>query len=69
MEKAVRWNLPGLGALLGCTVGGQGSKGVENSDKKVINGPYGFSGIDMGMRKEQINGLRERGGQEVCLTC
>ena len=37
MEKAVRCNPPGLGALLGCTVEGQGSKEEqENIDKKVI---------------------------------
>lgn len=51
MEKAVRWNLPGLGALLECTAEGQGSKGVENIDKKVINGPCGLHGIEMEVKK------------------
>lgn len=45
MEKPVRCISPGLGALLGCTAEGQGNKGVERIDKKVINGPCGLSGI------------------------
>ena len=51
MEKAVRWNLPGLGALLGRTAEGQGSKRVQKIDKKVINGPYSLRGIEMEVKK------------------
>lgn len=45
MEKAVRCNPPGLGALWGGTVEEQGSKEVESIDKKVNNGTHGLSGI------------------------
>ena len=46
MEKAVRCNPPGFGALWGCTGEKQGSKAVESIDKKVSNGPCGLSGIE-----------------------
>lgn len=51
MNGEHRWDPPELGALLGCIADGQGSKGVEKIDKKVINGHCGFSGIEMELKK------------------
>lgn len=51
MEKAVRWNPPGLELCWDVQQKDKEARECKKIDKKVINGPYSLRGIEMEVKK------------------